>query len=276
MRNWDGLALPEFLESGAGRVYPALVDEGDGVGVRVYASEAEARESHRAGCVRLLWFGHGDQAAHLAKRFPMGMAARMELPRLGQGGTTVTDMVAVAGEGALGLPLPRDPAVFAERLRAARSGWHDAAVVVGKALDEMAEHAGHVRAWIMARSKDRHLAAVAADLEEEMEWLLRPRFLWRAGYARVASYGRYWRAMRSRLGRLESLPLVRDFEKMERVRRLWVPWLARWTAEPENPRWWDFGWKLEDLRQLLFAPDLGGGGVSEKRLAEEWEDLARE
>jgi len=128
-----------------------------------------------------------------------------------------------------------------------------------------------VRAWIMAKRGDRHLAAVAEDLEEELEWLLRPRFAWRAGYERLANYGRHWRAIRSRLGRIESLPLIKDLEKMERVRRLWGPWMARWTAAPEDPQWWGFGWKLEDLRMQLFAPDLGGAGVSEKKLAEEWE-----
>jgi ATP-dependent helicase HrpA len=270
MRAWDGEPLPERIEAPGGSVFPARVDEGASVGIRAFPCAAAAAESHRAGCVRLLLLALGDHAAWLAKRFPLGMAARIELPRLGTGGTAVADLVAVAGEAALGSPLPRDPADFAARLAAARSGWHDAATRLGGALDEAVAQLGPAREWIASHRRDRHLAAVAEDLEEELGWLWRGGYARRAGPARLAQYGRRMRAIRTRLARLDSLPLLKDLEKMERVRRLWVPWLRRWTAAPDDPRWWDFGWRLEDLRAALFAPELGTAGVSEKALDAEW------
>ena len=56
---------------------------------------------------------------------------------------------------------------------------------------------------------------------------------------------------------------------MERLRRLWVPWFRHWTAEPDDPRWWELGWMLEEYRVSLFAPDVPClGKVSEKKIEE--------
>ena len=50
--------LPERQDVQAGRAqqvgYPALVDEGDSVGLRVFATPPEARISHERGCARLI------------------------------------------------------------------------------------------------------------------------------------------------------------------------------------------------------------------------------
>jgi ATP-dependent helicase HrpA len=77
------------------------------------------------------------------------------------------------------------------------------------------------------------------------------------------------RAIRSRLGRISSLPIVKDLEKMDRVRRLWEPWFRRWTESPDDPALWPAGWALEEWRVSLFAPDIPCTvKVSEKRIAE--------
>ena len=121
----------------------------------------------------------------------------------------------------------------------------------------------------MAQRKDRNLGPVAEDLEEQLAWLLRGHFAWRAGFARLRDYPRRLQAIRSRLGRLSSLPLIKDLEKMQRLRRLWLPWFRRWTAAPEDVRLWDAGWMLEEYRVSLFAPDVRcAGKVSEKRIEE--------
>jgi len=92
---------------------------------------------------------------------------------------------------------------------------------------------------------------------------------WRAGFSRLKGDDRYLRGIKSRLGRIAGLPLVKDLEKMERVRNYWQPWFIAWTARPEDPALWDYGWMLEEFRLSLFAPDVPlEMKVSEKRLAE--------
>jgi ATP-dependent helicase HrpA len=273
MKDWECGELPERVATPTGEAFPALVDEGETVGVRAFAAAWQAAESHRAGCVRLLRLAHPDQAQWVAQHFPLGIAAKVELARLGRAGVTLDELVAVAAEGALGEPLPRTAEAFRRCAQAGRGAWHDAAKRLGKALDETVAGLPLVRTWIENNRRSPHLAPVAADLEEQLEWLLRPRFAWRAGFRRLAGYGRHFQAIRTRLGRLDSLPIARDLEKMTRLRRWWEPWLARWTAAPDDPRWWPFGWLLEEWRVGLFAPETKAEGVSEKKLGKAWEEL---
>lgn len=178
------------------------------------------------------------------------------------------DLLALAAEGALGSPLPRSPEAFQAAAMKAKGSWHDAATRIGRALDETLEHLAEIRRWLEAHRGDRNHAPVVRDLDEQLAWLLRGRFAWRAGFARLIGYPRYFKAIRSRLGRVDSLPLVKDLEKSERFRKLWEPWLREWTARSDDPRLWDHGWQLEEFRISLFAPDVPVvGKVSEKKLA---------
>jgi len=274
MRSWECEELPKRVETASGDAFPALVDEGESVGVRSFADEVLATEAHRGGCVRLLAIERPEQVKWLVKHLPLGMAAKVEMPRLGRGGCALEELVLAAGEGALGRELPRDEEGWARGIASAREGWHGATGKVGGAIDEVVALLPGIREWIEREREGRHLSGVAADVGEQLEWLLRPRFAWRAGYARLADYGRYFRAIRSRLGRLESIPIARDLEKMERVRGWWERWQEKWMAAPDDPRWWEFGWMLEEWRIGLFAPDVKAAGVSEKRLERAWEAVA--
>ncbi|HEX5791141.1 MAG TPA: DUF3418 domain-containing protein, partial [Luteolibacter sp.] len=276
MTEWEGEALPQTVETAGGPVHPALVDEGETVGVRAFTCEAQAAQSHRAGGARLLWLRHPDQVAYLRRKFPMAALARAGMRHLGCGGTEIDELILLAAEGAMGGSFPRSPDQFNELAGKARSRWHEAAARIGEALEEVSDLLPRVREWIAAHRRHRHLGAVAEDLEEQLQWLLRPRFAWRAGYATLLEYPWRLRAILSRLGRIESLPIVKDLEKMERVRLHWTPWMRQWTASPDDPRWWDHGWMLEDLRVAAFAPDLKcPRRVSEKRVEESWEEMRK-
>lgn len=267
--SWDGESLPERVETPGGPAFPALVDEGKSVGVRAFTSAAEAAESHRAGGARLLVLAHAEQVAYLRKKFPLGMMAKVELPRLGVGGTSLEELILLAAEGAGGGIFPRSPAEFAVLTERARGRWYDAAAVVGQVIDEIFEILPEIQQWLAAKRKDRNFGEIAEDLDEELSWLFRQNFAWRAGYAGLREYPRRLRAIRSRLGRLSSLPIIKDLEKMERLRRLWEPWFCRWTAAPDAPEHWSIGWALGELRVSLFAPDLPVlGKISEKRVEE--------
>jgi ATP-dependent helicase HrpA len=269
MSTWDGEVLPERVETPGGAAFPALLDDGKTVGVHAFTCAEAAAESHRAGGARLLWLAHPEQVAQLRKKFPLGMLAKVELPRLGPGGTSLDELILLAAEGVAGGLFPRSPDAFRVLTERGRGRWHEAASVVGQSLDGVMEILPEVRAWIAAQRKDRNLGPVAEDLDEQLAWLLRGHFAWRAGFARFGDYPRRMQAIRSRLGRLAALPLVKDLEKMQRLRQLWQPWFRRWTETPEDVRLWEAGWMLEEYRISLFAPDVRcAGKVSAKRIEE--------
>jgi ATP-dependent helicase HrpA len=267
--SWDGESLPERVETPGGPAFPALVDEGKSVGVRAFSSAAEAAEAHRAGGARLLWLAHPAQVDHLRKKFPLGLAAKVALPRLGPGGTPLDDIILLAAEGAAGGAFPKSPEAFQSMAAQARGHWHEAAYAIGSSLDEVVGILPGIQDWIFRHRGDRNLGGIAEDLEEQLAWLFRRRFAWHAGYAGLCDYPRRLKAIRSRLGRISSLPIVKDLEKMERLRRLWLPWFQKWTGDAENPALWPLGWALEELRVSIFAPDTPCmTKVSEKRIEE--------
>jgi len=177
------------------------------------------------------------------------------------------ELILLAAEGVAGSVFPRSPEGFAKLNETVKGKWFEAAVKVGKALDEMVEGERGVREWIAAQKGDRNFGGISDDLEEQLSWLFRENFAWRAGYENFIDYPRRFRAIRSRLGRVSSLPLVKDLEKMDLLRGYWVQWFDSWRAAPDQPGLWETGWLLEEWRISLFAPDIEvKGKVSEKRV----------
>lgn len=264
MSKWDGESLPEEVMTAGGPAFPALVDEGKTVGVKAFTDIHAARESHRRGGARLLVLAAEREVDYLRKKFPMGMLAKVELGRLG---VDVEDLILLAAEGIAGGVFPRSPDGFSKMAKATAGKWFEAGTKIGAALDDIVEDLRGVREWILANRKDRNFGEIAEDLDEELSWLMRPHWAWRAGYAQMIEYPRRFRAIRSRLGRVASLPLVKDLEKMDTLRRLWVGWFDHWLAAPEDASRWEIGWLLEEWRVSLFAPDVEvKGKVSEKRI----------
>lgn len=273
---WTGEALPESVETPGGSTYPALIDEGASIGIRAFTSHVEAAESHRAGGARLLTMLNPHQAADLKKKYPLGMMTKIEVRHLGVGGTSIEDLILLAAEGAAKGVFPKSPDAFQEMAAETRGHWHPSALRIGNALEEVCGLLPRIREWVQANRRDRNLGAVAEDLEEQLAWLFRGRFAWHAGFDRLLEYPFYLRAILSRLGRIESLPLIKDLERMQRLRPLWTPWFKHWTAKPEDPKVWALGWMLEDLRIQTFAPDLKcPRKISEKRVEEAWGELLR-
>ena len=127
MKAWTEGEVPERIETPAGPAFPALVDEGATVGVRAFSKAAEAAQSHRAGQVRLLMLAQPEQVAYLKKTYPLGLMAKVELPRLA---TPLDDLIALAGEGALGGKRFAKPEEFAAKVKDAKGRWFEAAAAI--------------------------------------------------------------------------------------------------------------------------------------------------
>ena len=245
-------------------VFPALVDEGETVGMRAFLDQEEAQESHRAGVIRLFMLEHFEHGNYVRKNFPLQISGRFMLPLLPD--DSLEDFLRVAAEGALG-KIPRLAETYQDLSPHAKGEWFNAASKISKALEGMADADGRVRDWMDKYREDRHLGQVGHQFEEQREWLLRPGFGWKAGYERMQRYQRYFFGMEERIARLESQPLIRDEEKQDQFLPLWEAWLDQYHARPEAVRLWEIGWMLEEWRLQLFAPGVPHlGKVSAKRI----------
>lgn len=262
---WDFDEVPVVTEDG---VFPALLDEGETVGMRAYLNQDEAAESHRAGCVCLFQIVQASHVDYVRRKFPLGMMAKMMLPMMDSGkGELTVDLLRVACEGAMGAKLPRNAEGFDIAAVRGKGELFECADKVAKGFESMIESYRWVSDWIEDHRGDRHLHVVAEDLAEELEWLLGEGFVWRAGYARMIDYPRYFSSMEERVKRLKSLPLFKDDEKRERVQRQWDKWFPEWKNAPEDTRLWACGWLMMEWRVAEFAPcQPRRVKVSEKRV----------
>ena len=253
-------------------IYPGLVDEGETVGMRAFLEQEEAAESHRAGCVRLFLLEQPAQVDFVRRQFPMGPTTRLCASMLSPGGELGEDLLRCAVEGAMGC-LPRTEEEFAMASGAGTGRLFECAQELTHALEEAVESYRRISEWMEHYRADHHLYQVVNDLDEELAWLWRAGFSWKAGFTRMKRYQRFFFGIEERISRLESHPIVRDEEKRARILPLWEAWIARWTENPEAVRWWEIGWMLAELRMAQFAPSQAREmRVSEKRIEKAMEE----
>ena len=84
MASWDFEAIPAQVRSAGGlTAFPALVDLGEAVALRVFERSDEARAAHRQGVVRLLRNALASEAKQARRRLPIGNALALKYAALG-------------------------------------------------------------------------------------------------------------------------------------------------------------------------------------------------
>ena len=257
-----GTVEESFVQARAGhevRGYPALVDEGGTVGLRVTASADEQEAHHRLGVRRLLVLAVPSPAAGLVDGLDnaskLGLAAS-PYPHVR---SLVDDCVLAAAGGLVDSGDPvRDQRAFDALVARARSELADrSAAVLQQVIRVLAEWRPVDRA--LHGRVDMQLLPAMSDLRAQLEGLVRPGFVVEAGPDVLVHYPRYLRAMTARIDRLGELG--RDRELMDRVTELRQAWRHRVEALPEGrPMGADLRrvrWMLEEYRVSLWAQHLG-------------------
>ncbi|HEX5367063.1 MAG TPA: ATP-dependent RNA helicase HrpA, partial [Acidimicrobiales bacterium] len=265
LTTWDLGTLPRTVDTEAGgrpvRGYPALVDEGDGVAVRVMATPADQAAAMGTGTRRLLVLAvpaARREAERRLRAVPALAAAPSFAPSVGD---LAEDCVAAAADrivAAEGGPAWDDEG-FARLEAAARARLP---ALSGGAATRAA------RLVAAAASLDARLGALRApalrpaveDARHQVHALVHPGFVAAAGLARLGDLARYLEAVRVRLDKLGDRP-ARDRELMDTVRSLEERYAqAVATLPPERrgqPDVVEVRWLLEELRVSFFAQALG-------------------
>ena len=268
---WEVGSLPrEVTLRGTGqavRAYPALVDEGSTVGVKVLETQAAQRAAMWAGTRRLLLLVTPSPARYVQDR--LGNAARLALSSAPHGSlAAVLDDATVAAADALmtsGGGPAWDEAGFA-RLRD-----H----VAGSLATTTAEVvASVVQVLEAAREVERRLEPLTAvplqparaDVRAQLARLVHPGFVAATGVDRLADVERYLRAAARRLERLPDAVAV-DRDRMSTVHEFERAYRERLAEVPGSSALREVPWMLEELRVSNFAQSLGTRGpISAKRI----------
>lgn len=267
MKTWDCGELPERIESKGSVAFPALVDDGDGVSVKMFTDEADARHSHLAGCVRLFLLRHADQAKYINKQMPLSLDAKMYLPLLGEKGVSRTELLRAVSSAVFSDHLPRTSEQFEKLADKGRGELYDHAELLCSRLDLIIADFRKVEVYLNEKRDDSHLGESVEDMQEQLRWLLREGFVSQSNWKELLVYPLYFKAMLERVGRLSSLPVMKDLEKMDRVLDFWIPWHEQWYQRSQERALIEAGYALESFRVSLFAPNIKlPHSVSEKKI----------
>ncbi len=286
--DWDFGDLPEVVEEARGslilRGYPALVDCGDRVALRLFDRAQAAHREHRRGLRRLFALRFAPQLKQAARRIrdreqmcllyaALGTArhaadcdelrtalvlAAVERTFMGEGqpvrNRAEFDRRASAGQGRLVGQLEDTGETVLEILRLARG--------VARAMDGLAQAAPD---------------AARRDLQGQLAGLVYPGFLLHTPARWLGHVPRFLRAMEVRIQRLAQQP-----DRDERLTALFAPLAERHrtlgereavTPEQEGAIA-ETRWLLEELRVSLFAQELKTSvPVSIKKLERRLEEL---
>jgi ATP-dependent helicase HrpA len=281
LREWSIDDLPRTVEQVragyAVTAYPALVDEGGTVGVKVFDSPAEQEAAHWAGTRRLLRLTVPSPAKFLQGR--LSNEAKLALSRNPHGG------VQALIEDAAGAAIDKliadagGPAWDAEGFAALRDRVRaDLIDTVVEVMDRARRVLAAAYAVEQRLGATRNLAVVAAlaDVRAQLGGLVHAGFITEAGYARLPDLLRYLTAIERRLDRLPGNP-QRDKQQQDRIAVVQKEYQQMLAALPPARRQStaarQIRWMIEELRVNVFAQALGTPyPVSEQRIYRAMDD----
>jgi ATP-dependent helicase HrpA len=267
--SWDFEEIPAQVRSDGGlTAFPALVDLGETVALRVFERSDEARAAHRQGVVRLLRNALASEAKQARRRLPIGNALALKYAPLGSVDGLREDLL----EGGFADLLERHEldvrtagAFETLRTQCARELF-GAGVERLKLAEPVIEAQAELKPWLQPPLLGFARASYD-DLREQFDALLTPGFLRELPPARLAHYPRYLKAMRLRGERLRQDP-AKDQQRMLQVMPYWRAYLQHRAAGADAADLAELRWLIEEWRVSLFAQELKTAEpVSAKRLA---------
>ena len=298
LTRWTFGDLPEQVDlTRAGirlRGFPALVDQGEAVAIRVLDSAESAALAMRGGLRRLFMLHLGADLRTLKKGLPGLDRMRLQYakaPKSAMGAAPanparepdladelialILDLTFVEGlDPALG-PI-REQAAFEQRLASRRGRLMTTAQEVCALATQILDAYQTLRQRLAAITQVNWLPSVA-DIRAQLDRLVYRGFLQAVPYRHLKDYPRYLRAAGERTERLLHAA-ARDRERMAELAPLESRWKERQAAADSagrrDPRLDEIRWMLEELRVSLFAQQLGTAyPVSIKRIEGRWREL---
>jgi ATP-dependent helicase HrpA len=272
---WDFGDLPTVVESSHDGVtvrgFPALLDVGDSVSIRVLTNADLQARVMRTGVRRLLLV-----AVPVSKRamerdltnqrkLAVARCGLMSLDELeGDCLTAAADRVLADHGGAV-----FTEAEFRALVAVARDELADHAATALRTATDVCSAANEVTTTL-DRLVTPNMSAGASDARRQLGRLVRTGFVTTAGTTRLPDVVRYVKAIEMRLAKLPEDP-HRDASRLREVlplERRYAAMVQRLPREAITPEVVDLGWQLEELRVSVFAQSLGAArGVSASKIA---------
>ena len=280
---WAFDDLPEhyqFIQKGQSfSGFPAIVDEGDSVGVKMFDTLEKAEHQHKAGLLRLLRLQLRKDCTYLLKNMPQSTAAGLAYQNLPKHPLLPAiaslnykeDMLEMILHGVFleGRATIRTQTAFEDTLKENKGNLmtfaNSACQTVLGILDQYST--------LSAQLKKLNINdPLAQDLTQQLALLVYSGFVKTTPYSHLRNLPRYLQAMQYRFDKRDNNP-----QKVQEINRYtaryWKDVEKRLKKEAVNPELEPFRWAIEELRVSLFAQQLKTAHpVSAKRLDKLWDE----
>jgi ATP-dependent helicase HrpA len=283
-KSWTFGVLPERFEGRHDGLmlhgFPALVDEGDSVGVRVFDTQEEANHKHPIGLARLFRLTLAKELKYLKKNLAVNVQAERVYrqlsahPFLYSGLKNERDLREDLLDrlmGALfleGQPDIRSLDDFEQRIKTHQGNMILKADEMAKTAQTLLQAYSEIQAKLKISTKNPALN----DIQQQLGVLVYAGFWVTTPYTQIREMPRYLKAILNRLEKAPQDPL-RDQKQYQEI----APFLKRyWDAIKVSqgkwmPEYHPFRWMLEEFRVSLFAQTLKTAyPVSAKRMEDAW------
>ena len=285
LQRWDFGELPEVYQSQrAGltvRAWPALVDEGDSVSLKLLDHPQAARNHSWRGLLRLAMLQHPQPHKYLRKQLLKGVDLKLMAAGLPKRQPLLEPLIAAAYRQALFAnqqALPRTGQAFEQILeRGGRDIVTTANELEAMVLSLLESLAAIRKVLKKSSSGTQGLAVIHAvqDINGQLEQLLAPDTLvWQSAEV-LRQYPRYIKALQQRLGKMavsaqkdrqHTLELEAMAEKLQSLPGDRYEW-----SEPQQEAVAHYQFMLQEYRVSLFAQQLKTVlPVSAKRIEAQW------
>jgi ATP-dependent helicase HrpA len=277
---WDFGDLPEKVEVSRHGMrlvgYPALVDAGTTISLRVRETPESAAASSRAGLRRLFLLQLSNEFRSVSRRLPIDESCLHYAP-IGDCDQLRADIVMAAADRALFA----DPSPVYTRQQ-----FVDRAADAWKRLPQIADSLVEIAQSVLESFHQLNLALERPyppllkpsiqDIQSHLRTLVHKGFMLNTPSEALEHLPRYLKGIEVRLKKLTNAGLSRDVAHRETIAPLWEAYVQR-NAEHEkrgivDPQLEAYRWMLEELRVSLFAQELKTAiPVSVQRLQRQWE-----
>lgn len=273
---WDFGDLPDqhWLETGGMklRTWPALVDNGTSVSIRLFDNEPEATAHHWRGVLRLLLLALPAEVRDVPKHIqPMATlclhyAATGKCEELKDSVTRYVFRQAFAAHLTI-----RKQDSFTHALSECRKQVFVQAQEAARLLAPTLSLYHDIRKALKGNTPPAWLEALN-DINDQLNHLVYVGFLDTITPDELRHLPRYLKGIQRRLQKLAENP-TKDRALRVQVQPFWERWKARHKQGTPNSKLREYRWLLEEFRISLFAQELGTAKpASSKRLEAVWRE----
>ncbi len=278
--SWDDLPVQVPVMRGTTELaaFPAILDEGTSVGLKLVDSVAAAEFETRKGLTRLFqlsnrklvrsqvaWLPDLDRHAVMLSRLASPKELRKHL----------SDLIIRIGL-VENRPLPRSQNEF---VKAQENATEQVSITTQDVARWLPQFSSSVQGTFLAMEQlAERFAPAKVGIQQQIGCLTEPGFLGQTPWKWLQHYPRYFDAITAHIEKLPATPPQREQQTVEEIDQYWKQYIEMQTHHASqamvDPELEQFRWMIEEYRVSQFAQQLGTSlTVSAKRLEKQWKKI---